>query len=364
MVSGNSTTGPDRVSGPQPSSRPETARRDERIRLAAVVTSLVVGVVLLLVKFWAYHETLSTAVLSDALEAIVNVVAAGFALGGVIFAGKPADRSRPYGHGKIEFFTAAFEGGMISFAAVFIFVHVLHGFLHGADVHKIDVGVRLVFFSGLVNVALGAFLIRTGRRHHSIALVADGKHVLSDFTTSAGVIAGLLLVRWTGRGWCDPLVAGMVGINLVRTGWQLVRQAAGGLLDEEDPEVLQRLVGALERTSLSGIIRIHHLRAIRAGRFHHIDAHLVLPEFWSVVQAHNAADEFAWKTIEAFGAEGEIVFHTDPCGKKYCSQCDIPECPVRTEPFHFRPALTVEEAVQEDEDEFAGTRWPRPEPTP
>jgi cation diffusion facilitator family transporter len=326
--------------------------KEEGARLRAASVSLLVGITLLAAKFWAHRVTNSTAVLSDALESIVNVVAAGFAIGGVLFAGRPADRSHPYGHGKIEFFTAAFEGGLISFAAVIILIEAVRGFVDGVVVREIDAGIAIILGSGIANAGLGWYLIRAGRRYHSLTLVADGRHVLSDFWTSLGVIVSLLVVRLTGRTWADLAVASVVGIQLGVTGLRLVRQAAGGLLDEEDREVVVKLVGALERTSVSGIIRIHHLRAIRAGRFHHIDAHLVVPEFWSVTKAHDASDEFSRSVILAFGGEGEIIFHTDPCRRIYCALCDLPECPIRREPFVFRPALTVDEAVQEDKDEL------------
>jgi cation diffusion facilitator family transporter len=326
----------------------DPSRRDERARLLAVGLSLAVGSTLFGFKIWAHRLTGSTAVLSDALESIVNVVAACFAFGSVIFAGRPADRSHPYGHGKIEFFTAAFEGGLISFAAAFIVFEAARTLIHPTELRGLDQGLLIVSGAGLINAGLGLFLIRAGRRYHSITLTADGKHVLSDFWTSLGVVVGLVLVRWTGLAWLDSLVAAVVGINLAWTGGKLVRQAAGGLLDEEDPTLVRRLVDALDQASHSGIIRIHDLRAIRAGRFHHVNVHLVVPEHWSVSQAHEAGEAFAERAIRGFGLEGEILFHTDPCRMFYCRQCDLPECARRRESFVSRPALTVEEAVRPD----------------
>jgi hypothetical protein len=198
------------------------------IRLGAALVSLVVGSGLLAAKYVAYGLTGSTAILSDAMESIINVVAAIFALGGLLFAGRPADRSHPYGHGKIEFFSAAFEGGMIAFAAVIIVYEAGRTFLQGAEVRALDLGLLITAGAGLINLALGGFLVRTGRRHHSLTLVADGQHVLSDFWTSLGVVVGLLLVRVTGLPWLDPVVAAVVGLNLAWTGARLVRHAAGG----------------------------------------------------------------------------------------------------------------------------------------
>jgi cation diffusion facilitator family transporter len=320
----------------------------ERARLRAVAISLAVSVVLLAAKYEAYLLTGSTAILSDALESIVNVVAAVFALGGLVFAGRPADRNHPYGHGKIEFFSAAFEGGLIAFAAVLIAYEVVLSLLRGAELRAIDLGVAIVLGAGVVNLLLGYYLIRAGRRYDSLTLVADGRHVLADFYTSAGIVVGLLLVRFTGIGWLDPVVAAVVALNLLWTGFRLVRHAAGGLLDEEDPALLNRLLDVVQQHLGQGVIRIHHLRAIRAGRFHHVDAHLVVPEFWSVERSHELAEELAAQVIKEVGVEGEMTLHTDPCHRVYCAMCDLEACPIRRAPFGGRPTLTLEEAVQPD----------------
>jgi cation diffusion facilitator family transporter len=330
------------------------------MRLTAGLISLIVAVPLLWAKFLAYQLTGSTAVLSDALESIVNVVAALFAIGSLVFAGRPADRNHPYGHGKIEFFSAVFEGGLIAFAAVVILYEAVRGFLRPIEIRQLDIGLAITAGAGFVNAGLGWFLVRTGRRAHSLTLVADGQHVLSDFWTSLGIVVGLLLVKITGITWLDPLVAGIVGVNLAWTGLRLVRHAAGGLLDEEDTTLLGRLIKALDAYRLPGIIRIHHLRAIRAGRFTHVDAHLVVPEFWRVEQAHALAETFEERVMSACGVEGEIVFHIDPCHQTYCPQCDVADCPIRVAPFVARPPHTLDEAVRTDEELISGVGAPRP----
>lgn len=321
---------------------------DARIRLRAGLLSLVVAVLMLAAKYQAYRMTGSTAVLSDALESIVNVAAAIFALGGLLFAGRPADRNHPYGHGKIEFFSAAFEGGLIAFASVLIVYEAAQSLLAGAEVRQISTGILIVFGAGLVNLVLGWYLVRTGRRYQSLTLVADGKHVISDFWTSLGVVVGLLLVHLTGLAWLDPLVALLVALSLLWTGFRLVRHAAGALLDEEDPALLSRVLNALQGYVGHGVIRVHHLRAIRAGRFHHVEAHLVVPEFWSVERAHDVSEDVAARVIRDLGVEGEMVFHTDPCHRIYCALCDLEDCPIRREPFLKGTPLTLEEAVQPD----------------
>jgi cation diffusion facilitator family transporter len=323
---------------------------DAGLRLRAGLISAIVGTILLAAKWIAYQLTGSTAIFSDALESIVNVVAALFALGSLVFAGRPADRNHPYGHGKIEFFSAAFEGGLIAFAAVVIVFEAVRDLVTGVVLAQLDLGLAITAGAGVANLGLGVFLVRAGRRHDSLTLVADGQHVLSDFWTSVGVVIGLFLVRLTGLPWFDPVVALLVGLNLAWTGLRLVRHAAGGLLDEEDTRLISKLLAALNASAAPGIIRVHNLRAMRVGKFTHVDAHLVVPEFWTVERAHEVADAFEKQVMASGGIEGEIVFHTDPCRRAYCAQCDIPACPIRREPLQGKTELTLEEAVAADEE--------------
>jgi cation diffusion facilitator family transporter len=326
-----------------------TGPSEEWLTLRAAIVSLVVASVLLAVKYVAYQMTGSAAILSDALESIANVVAAVFAVGVLIFAGRPADRNHPYGHGKMEFFSAVFEGGLITFAAVLIVWKSVQDLLAGPQLRALEIGIALTAAAGLVNAALGWFLLTTGRRAHSVTLIADGKHVLSDFWTTVGVIVGLGLVRLTGLPWLDPLAALVVAVNLGVTGALLVRRAAGALLDEEDTGLLTELLQAFERSMRPGIIRVHRLRARRAGRFTHVDGHLIMPEYWTVEQAHDATDAFAARVIDTLPIDGEIIFHEDPCRRALCSICDVEACPVRVEPFVTRPPLTLDEVVSADE---------------
>lgn len=328
--------------------RSADASRRQRLRLRAGLLSLVVAVVLLWAKFEAYRLTGSTAVLSDALESIVNVVAALFAIGGVAYAAIPADRNHPFGHGKIEFFAAAFEGGMIASAALLILWEAGAALIHGPELRRLDVGLWITAGAGVVNLLLGVLLVRIGRRHHSLTLVADGRHVLSDFWTSVGVVVGLLLVQLTGQSWIDPAAAIVVALMLLRTGAALMREAAGGLLDEEDPALVARIVQVLQPRLGQGVIRLHQLRAIRAGRFHSVSAHLVVPEFWTVEQAHELSDSLAAAVLRDLGIEGELTFHTDPCRRTFCASCDVEPCSLRRQPFTGRPPLLVEEAVRPD----------------
>lgn len=330
---------------PERSAGGGTPTDDGGIRVRAALLSIVVGIALFGVKYAAYAWTGSAAILSDALESSINVIAAVFAFAGLRFASRPADRGHPYGHGKMEYFSAVFEGGLIAFAALVIIGYAVRDLIRGPEVADVELGLLLTLAAGVVNAALGWFLLRIGRRYRSIALVADGQHVLSDFQTSVGVVVGLILVRLTGFAWFDPLAALVVGVSLSVTGYRLVREAAGGLLDEEDPELLKRVVAAFEAVRFPGIIRIHRLRAIRSGSEAHADAHLIVPEFWTVVQAHDAVFEFERRALATCGIGGDITFHVDPCLRALCAVCDLDACPVRERPFQERPCLEVAEAV-------------------
>lgn len=320
----------------------------QRARVRAGVVSLVVSVLLLAGKAVAYWFTGSAAVLSDALEGIINVFAAGVALGSIRLAHKPKDRNHPYGHGKIEFVSAAFEGGLISFAAVVIFYQAIRSLYLGPEVRDLDFGLWVILAAGIGNAVLGFYLIHTGRRTDSQALVADGKHVLADFWTSAAVVVALVLIRWTGKVWIDPLCAMAIGVHLGLSGAALVRQALSGLLDEEDPGAVERLVEAFEDNLFSGIVDVHSVRIIRSGRFHHVDAHVVVPEFWDILEAHDRAEDYEREVMKTFGTEGEIEFHIEPCERLYCRRCPLEDCPVRAQAFQKRDPLQVEEAVRPD----------------
>jgi cation diffusion facilitator family transporter len=316
------------------------------VRAAAI--SLAVGVTLLAAKFWAWRLTGSQTVFSDAMESIVNVVAAGVALAAMVFASRPADESHPYGHGKVEFLTSGFEGGLVAFAAIVI-LYEAGATLLDLGSHRpreLETGVVVVAAAGVVNAALGWYLVREGRRHGSATLVADGKHVLSDFWTSVGAVAGLLLVRATDAVWVDPAVAALVGLQLLVTGAGLVRQSMRGLLDQADPEIAADVAAALEKARAPGVIEVHDLRAIDVGGFHHVDLHVVVPEFWPVERAHREMDDYERRAQSLRARPGELQFHVDPCERAYCRRCDLPDCPVRRAVFEGRRPFTRESVVR------------------
>lgn len=322
---------------------------DSEIRKWASRVSLVVSLLILAVKFSGYMLTGSYAIFSDALESCVNVAGAIFALTAVMIASQPADQSHPYGHGKVEFFSAAFEGGLLTCAAFMIVARAIDALIEGSQLQRLDLGLALIVAAGVANALLGLYLLRTGKKHHSLALTASGRHVLSDFYTTIGVIAALFLVRLTGFTRIDPLVALGVGAYIGWTGFNLVRHSAGGLMDAQDQESMTKLGELFTKHLFPGIIRIHSTRIIRAGRSHHIDCHVVVPEYWSVAYSHKEVARFEKAVIDDYAPEAEIHFHIDPCRQGYCRVCDMPDCPIRRAPFEHRTEFTLDELTSPTE---------------
>lgn len=306
---------------------PEEKR--QRLRVIAALTSLLVGALLLVAKFYAWRLTGSASILSDALESIINVVASGFAIYSVLMAGKPPDEDHPYGHGKIEFFSAGFEGSLIMVAALGIVWAALPKILAPTEIPALDAGLALMAGTSAVNLGLGLFLIRLGKTTKSLTLIADGKHVLTDVYTSLGVILGLLVVRLTGLLWLDGLTALLVAANILFTGWRLIRHAFAGLMDESDKALLDEICELLEKNRSPLWIDVHHLRAWRSGARVHTDFHLILPHDITLVEAHDQVKRIESLLEERFDNMVEVLIHVDPCREDECSGCEMDPCQTR-----------------------------------
>lgn len=318
-----------------------TLNSADRVRNRAAWVSAIASILILVLKMGAYRLTGSAAVLSDALESIVNVIAALVALFVVRFASQPADHEHPYGHGKAEYFSSTFEGGMIFFAAIVIIFESVRALIFHEAPQKLEIGLIVVAVAALLNLILGLYLRQVGIKHHSEALKASGAHVLSDVYTTVGVMVGLGLVMLTDIPWIDPAVAILVGLNLAYSGFKIMRESLAGLLDAQDETALAALTQALEKNRRPGIIDIHHMRAIRSGRFHHVDAHLVVPEYWDISHVHEVEQAFEADVVRDYVFDGELAFHLDPCKKSYCAVCNVENCPVRQEPFRKTRPFTL-----------------------
>lgn len=313
----------------------------DKIRNRAAWVSAAASILIFLLKVYAFRVTNSAAVFSDALESIVNVIASLVALFVVRLSAEPADENHPYGHGKAESFSSAFEGGLIFFAAVMIIAESSRALFSHSPTQKLEIGLVFVGVAAFLNLLLGLYLRRTGTKHHSEALRASGAHVLSDVITTAGVMVGLALVLITGWAWLDPAVAILVGLQLAYSGYKIMRESLGVLMDEQNESVLENLTRALQKNRRPGIIDIHEMRVIRAGRFHHVDAHLVVPEYWNISMVHDLENAFEADVVRDYEFDGELAFHIDPCKKSFCSICAVRECPIRRAPLEEERPFTV-----------------------
>jgi cation diffusion facilitator family transporter len=302
-------------------------------RILAVSCSLFVGVALMGLKFYNYYLTGSAAILSDALESIINVVASAFALMSVILAARPPDPCHPYGHGKIEYFSAGFEGGLIFIAALGIIHQGYHQLMTPHGIPNLKAGLWLLFLSGVVNLGLGLVLVHVGKQSHSLVLTADGKHILTDVYSTVGVLLGLFLVQQTGLFWLDGAIACAMAVLIILTGVQLMRHSYAGLMDAADPGLLDDICRLINNNRRETWIDIHRLRAWRSGNRLFLDFHLILPRDLSLDVAHT--EVMVLRRILETQLEGvvEAMIHAEPCIEPECSICELDPCRLRHRPY-------------------------------
>ncbi len=297
-----------RLAAPIPAAR---AQEDRRALDVAMTWSLGVGLLMLAIKVGAYVLTGSTAILSDAAESVVHVAAVSFAFFSLRLSHKPADAGHMYGHAKISFFSAGFEGAMILLAAGYIVYEALSGWLRGLELENLGAGTALTAAAMLINALLGLYLVRTGRRRGSLILVANGKHVLTDSWTSLGVIAGLALALTTGWLPWDPLAALAVAANIGVSGVGLIRHSVGGLMDVADGGVRDKILETLERETGGRSITFHCLRHRNLGDVHWIDVHLLFPGSTPVREAHRVATEIEERVAAELGSRAYVTTHLE-----------------------------------------------------
>lgn len=280
----------------------------------AMTFSLAAGFLMLALKLGAYWLTGSAAILGDAAESVVHLVAVGFATFSVWLAERPADSNHPYGHSKIAFISAAVEGVLIVAAAIFIIFESIRRWLGGLEVTHLGQGMLLTLATIVINGGLGFFLIRTGRRHHSVILTANGKHVLTDGWTSLGAVVGLVLTRLTGQFWWDPLCGLLIAGNILVSGYGLLRQSLTGLMDEADSALAADLEAALGRETQQRGVSYHALRHRNAGHIHYVDVHFLFPDEILLKDAHRLATEIEAAVEKSVDKTVHITTHLECAG--------------------------------------------------
>jgi cation diffusion facilitator family transporter len=273
--------------------------------------SIAIGVLVFALKLWAWRLTDSVALYSDAIESIVNVVAAAAALYAVHLAQKPADKEHPYGHHKAEYFAAVLEGALILAAALAIFTAAYASYRNPQPLGTPWLGIAVNIGAAIINGLWCMVLMREGRARRSPALLADGRHLLTDVISSLGVIAGLAAAYATGLPWLDPLLACLVSLNILWSGMRLIRESVGGLMDEAvHPKVMDSIRKAISDGG-NGAIEAHDLRTRVAGSATFIEFHLVVPADMTVGQSHTICDRI--ETVIRRDVEGAVItIHVEP----------------------------------------------------
>lgn len=287
----------------------------------------------MLAKFVAYFITNSNAILTDAAESIVNVLASGFAFYSIYLATLPKDENHPYGHGKVEFFSAFVEGVLIGIAGFVILVKSIYSLFYGNEVFDLFDGALIIAATGVINLIIGLYLIKTGKQNKSLTLEADGKHLLTDAISSAGLVAGIIIIQLTQILWLDSVVSIILGIYIIYNGYKLTRRSVGGLMDESNLELVKEVVEVLQQNRQPSWIDVHNLRAQQYGADLHIDCHVTLPYYFDLNKVHQEVSDIDKMINQTLNSNTELFIHSDPCLPACCHYCKMANCPVRTEPF-------------------------------
>lgn len=319
----------------------QSARQNFRVQLWISMLS----VVLFLTKIIAYQFTHSVAILTDALESIVNVIAGFVGLFSLYVVAKPRDLDHPYGHGKAEFVSAAVEGGLIVAAGILIIYETILNLLEQDPIHQLDTGLILVGITAVINFIAGTACARIGKKNGSLALEASGKHLQVDTYSTIGIIAGLLIILITKLYWLDKVIALGMSVFVIYNGYKIIRTSLAGIMDEADIELLKQFIQTLNENRRENWIDLHNLRVIKYGSLLHIDCHFTVPWYLNVNEAHLEIDKLVDITKDRFGTAIEFFVHTDGCMPFSCSICTKNACDVRQAAFKQRLEWTLDNVI-------------------
>lgn len=298
------------------------------------------GIILFIGKIIAWKLTNSDAVFSDAMESIVNVISAFMGLYSLHLASKPKDEDHPYGHGKVEFVTAGIEGALIAIAGIMIIYEGINSLVTGKILKGLDWGIAIIAATAVVNYFLGYISIKRGEKENSMVLISSGKHLQSDTITTLGVVISLIVVYFTKIDWIDSVVALIFGLYIIFVGYKIVRKSLSGIMDEQNPELLNSIIDLLEKNRHTEWIDIHNMKIQQFGSSLHIDAHITLPYYYSLREAHQEMENVIILLAKNTKRTVEFNFHMDDCKNISCPVCQIFDCPVRELPFVKRVKWT------------------------
>ena len=311
----------------------------QNLRIQKIIAAI--AILLFVVKIIAWYCTNSIAILTDALESIVNVIAALIGLYSLYLSAKPKDYDHPYGHGKAEFISAAIEGTLIAVAGFIIIYEAITNLLHPHTLKQLDYGISLVAATAVINYVAGVICLRVGKKNNSLALVASGKHLQADTWSTVGIIAGLILLVATKINWIDSAVALIFSFVIIYTGYKIIRKSIAGIMDEADEELLKKMVIMLNGNRKQNWIDLHNLRIIKYGGTLHLDCHLTVPWYLNVHEAHTEIDELSTLVKKEFGESMELFVHSDGCLDFSCAICTKTACTVRKHWFEKKVEWTM-----------------------
>ena len=313
----------------------------------------VVGAVLMIAKFLAYLWTNSVAILTDALESIVNVAAGIIGLYALYLTMQPADSNHPYGHGKVELISSSVEGSMIIIAGAMIVLESVIRFISGDfTLRSLDIGLLIVAVAAAANFAMGYTAIRLGRSSNSVALEASGRHLCTDTYSSVGIIIGLglvMILAYFGieAYWIDPLMALLFGAFIIITGVRVLFRSMNGIMDGADMEIIRQVTRCINHIRTEEILDVHHLRVNRYGASVHVDAHMTVPGDLTVSEAEAFVNEFRDEVSEALSGEVDITFMAESCNSTHCRYCNH-KCEHRQAEFTSRRILGTQYVTRGD----------------
>ncbi|MCS6990296.1 MAG: cation diffusion facilitator family transporter [Chitinophagales bacterium] len=314
---------------------------NKNLSLQRIIT--LASVLLLGAKTLAYVLTHSNAVLSDALESLVNLAAAFMGLYSLQLSAKPRDSNHPYGHGKVEFLSAGIEGSLILFAGVLIIAKAIYNFFRPQQLGALDAGLIILASTGIINFVLGRMAVRQAKRGHSPALLGSGRHLESDAYSTFGVLAAVVLLYFFPYSWLDNGVALLFGAVVSVMGFRVIRSAVAGIMDEADMHLLNQIIRFVNDRRRPAWVDLHNMRVIKYGAVLHVDCHLTLPWYYSVAQAHEEVHELRQVMMQSVQNPVEFFIHTDACVPQHqCRLCLLDSCPHRQHAFQMSQQWTLE----------------------
>lgn len=294
---------------------------------------LVLGFVIMGIKLLAWWLTGALSVLSDALESVINLTAGAFSLYAIWLSARPNDHDHPYGHGKIQFLAAGLEGGLIVFAASAIVWKAVDGFQDPQPIKDLAWGAILTAVAGTTHFLVGRYMMKKGKETRSLALEAGGRHLWTDAFSSFALLLALLAFQLFPHPWLDPAISIGFALYIGWSGFSVLRASLAGIMDEADPEVLEKVAETLRQHKHPQLIDIHNLRVIRYGGDIHIDAHATIPWFLNVQEGHDVLEEVSQTLQSAFPSRVEVFLHADPCLTTSCRICPMVNCEKRKTGF-------------------------------